>query len=87
MRPRSPTPEPKFLKQPVNKDEAQMGNDRSQAAEGKSKVIVPEVAELEAPGMPAAQVELDQDKPFMSATSYPGQEWNPYSMGVVEDWE
>jgi serine/arginine repetitive matrix protein 2 len=25
------------------------------------------------------------DRPQMSATSYPGQEWNPYMMGAYED--
>lgn len=28
----------------------------------------------------------DDDKPIMSATSYPGQEWNPYGAGY-EEWE
>lgn len=27
----------------------------------------------------------DDDAPMMSATSYPGQEWNPYGDGWVED--
>ncbi|AEO61068.1 hypothetical protein MYCTH_90482 [Thermothelomyces thermophilus ATCC 42464] len=27
------------------------------------------------------------DAPIMSATSYPGQEWNPYGEGGFEDWD
>ncbi len=29
----------------------------------------------------------EDEKPQMSATSYPGQEWNPYGEGGFEDWE
>ncbi|KAL0937877.1 uncharacterized protein CTRU02_207608 [Colletotrichum truncatum] len=29
----------------------------------------------------------DPDAPQMSATSYPGQEWNPYGAGGYEDWD
>ncbi|KAF9869517.1 hypothetical protein CkaCkLH20_13002 [Colletotrichum karsti] len=31
--------------------------------------------------------EDDPDAPQMSATSYPGQEWNPYGAGGYEDWD
>ncbi|KAK4149158.1 hypothetical protein C8A00DRAFT_47173 [Chaetomidium leptoderma] len=30
---------------------------------------------------------VGEERPQMSATSYPGQEWNPYGDGGVEDWE
>jgi hypothetical protein len=29
----------------------------------------------------------EEEVPQMSATSYPGQEWNPYGEGGFEDWE
>lgn len=31
--------------------------------------------------------EDEPDMPQMSATSYPGQEWNPYGAGGYEDWD
>jgi len=31
--------------------------------------------------------EEDPEVPQMSATSYPGQEWNPYGAGGYEDWD
>lgn len=29
----------------------------------------------------------EETKLIMSATSYPGQEWNPYGDGGFEEWE
>lgn len=29
----------------------------------------------------------EEERPQMSATSYPGQEWNPYGDGGFEEWE
>jgi hypothetical protein len=34
----------------------------------------------------AARKKAEEDRPLMSATSYPGQEWNPYGDGY-EEWE
>lgn len=31
--------------------------------------------------------EDDPEAPQMSATSYPGQEWNPYGIGGYEEWD
>lgn len=30
--------------------------------------------------------QTDDEEPQMSATSYPGMEWNPYAAGGYEDW-
>jgi len=35
----------------------------------------------------AASRRKEEEKPQMSATSYPGQEWNPYGEGGFEEWE
>ncbi|KAK3695598.1 hypothetical protein B0T22DRAFT_455782 [Podospora appendiculata] len=35
----------------------------------------------------AARRKDQEDMPQMSATSYPGQEWNPYGDGVGEEWD
>lgn len=35
----------------------------------------------------AASRRREEEKPQMSATSYPGQEWNPYGEGGFEEWE
>ncbi|KAI5860967.1 hypothetical protein GGS23DRAFT_598854 [Durotheca rogersii] len=49
--------------------------------EPEEKILVDQPAEL------AAVNDDDDGIPMMSATSYPGQEWNPYGAGEFGDWE
>ncbi|KAJ3553246.1 hypothetical protein NPX13_g10930 [Xylaria arbuscula] len=49
--------------------------------EPEEKILVDLPVEL------AAVNDLDDGIPMMSATSYPGQEWNPYGAGEFGDWE
>lgn len=35
----------------------------------------------------AAKRKEQEELPQMSATSYPGQEWNPYGDGNFEEWD
>ncbi|KAI1343231.1 hypothetical protein F5Y15DRAFT_228298 [Xylariaceae sp. FL0016] len=49
--------------------------------EPEEKILVDEPAEL------AAVNDDDDGMPTMSATSYPGQEWNPYGAGEFGDWD
>ncbi|KAI0419634.1 hypothetical protein F5X98DRAFT_68701 [Xylaria grammica] len=49
--------------------------------EPEEKILVDEPVEL------AAVNDDDDGMPMMSATSYPGQEWNPYGAGEFGDWE
>ncbi|KAI1322182.1 hypothetical protein F5Y16DRAFT_416359 [Xylariaceae sp. FL0255] len=49
--------------------------------EPEEKILVDEPAEL------AAVNDDDDGLLLMSATSYPGQEWNPYGAGEFGDWE
>ncbi|KAI1765690.1 hypothetical protein GGR53DRAFT_255268 [Hypoxylon sp. FL1150] len=48
--------------------------------EPEEKILVDQPVEL-------AAVNDDDGIPAMSATSYPGQEWNPYAAGEFGDWE
>lgn len=50
-------------------------------AEPEEKILVDQPVEL------AAVNDDDDGMPVMSATSYPGQEWNPYGAGEFGDWE
>ncbi|RYP45261.1 hypothetical protein DL768_008377 [Monosporascus sp. mg162] len=49
--------------------------------EPEEKILVDEPVEL------AAVNDDDDGIPVMSATSYPGQEWNPYGAGEFGDWD
>jgi hypothetical protein len=49
--------------------------------EPEEKILVDEPVEL------AAVHDDDDGIPMMTATSYPGQEWNPYGAGEFGDWE
>ncbi|KAI1372432.1 hypothetical protein F4677DRAFT_449335 [Hypoxylon crocopeplum] len=49
--------------------------------EPEEKILVDQPVEL------AAVNDDDDGIPVMSATSYPGQEWNPYGAGEFGDWE
>ncbi|KAI0538379.1 hypothetical protein GGR58DRAFT_526145 [Xylaria digitata] len=49
--------------------------------EPEEKILVDQPVEL------AAVNDDDDGIPTMSATSYPGQEWNPYGAGEFGDWE
>ncbi|RYP29720.1 hypothetical protein DL767_006595 [Monosporascus sp. MG133] len=49
--------------------------------EPEEKILVDEPVEL------AAVNDDDDGIPVMTATSYPGQEWNPYGAGEFGDWE
>ncbi|KAI0503225.1 hypothetical protein F5B22DRAFT_560730 [Xylaria bambusicola] len=49
--------------------------------EPEEKILVDQPVEL------AAVNDVDDGIPMMSATSYPGQEWNPYGAGEFGDWE
>ncbi|KAI0376956.1 hypothetical protein F5Y04DRAFT_292296 [Hypomontagnella monticulosa] len=51
------------------------------SAEPEEKILVDQPAEL-----PAVHDD-DDGIPVMSATSYPGQEWNPYGAGEFGDWD
>ncbi|KAK8067686.1 hypothetical protein PG996_006798 [Apiospora saccharicola] len=51
-------------------------------AEPEEKILVDQPVELA-----AAPDDLDDGIPVMSATSYPGQEWNPYGYGEFGDFE
>ncbi|KAK8098898.1 uncharacterized protein PG998_012139 [Apiospora kogelbergensis] len=51
-------------------------------AEPEEKILVDQPVELA-----AAPDDLDDGMPVMSATSYPGQEWNPYGYGEFGDFE
>lgn len=49
--------------------------------EPEEKILVDQPVEL------AAVNDDDDGLPVMSATSYPGQEWNPYGAGEFGDWD
>ncbi|KAI0465574.1 hypothetical protein F4859DRAFT_376852 [Xylaria cf. heliscus] len=49
--------------------------------EPEEKILVDQPVEL------AAVNDDDDGIPMMTATSYPGQEWNPYGAGEFGDWE
>ncbi|KAI0975949.1 hypothetical protein F4678DRAFT_457307 [Xylaria arbuscula] len=49
--------------------------------EPEEKILVDQPVEL------AAVHDDDDGIPMMTATSYPGQEWNPYGAGEFGDWE
>ncbi|KAI1814999.1 hypothetical protein GGS20DRAFT_367095 [Poronia punctata] len=49
--------------------------------EPEEKILVDQPVEL------AAVNDDDDGLPMMTATSYPGQEWNPYGAGEFGDWE
>ncbi|KAI8960237.1 hypothetical protein F5Y11DRAFT_273073 [Daldinia sp. FL1419] len=51
-------------------------------AEPEEKIAVDHPVEL-----PAVNVDDDDGIPVMSATSYPGQEWNPYEAGEFGDFD
>jgi hypothetical protein len=50
--------------------------------EPEEKILVDQPVELA-----AAPDDMDDSMPVMSATSYPGQEWNPYGYGEFGDFE
>lgn len=52
------------------------------STEPEEKILVDQPAEL-----PAVNDTDDDGIPVMSATSYPGQEWNPYGAGEFGDWD
>ncbi|KAK2064898.1 hypothetical protein LY76DRAFT_611831 [Colletotrichum caudatum] len=52
----------------------------------EEKILVDPYEELESGGVKYRKEE-DPEVPQMSATSYPGQEWNPYGAGGYEDWD
>ncbi|KAK2022686.1 hypothetical protein LX32DRAFT_667892 [Colletotrichum zoysiae] len=52
----------------------------------EEKILVDPYEELESGGVKYRKEE-DPEIPQMSATSYPGQEWNPYGAGGYEDWD
>ncbi|KAI0010474.1 hypothetical protein F4779DRAFT_577677 [Xylariaceae sp. FL0662B] len=72
----TPSPEP----------EAENAEQQPQATvvihtEPEEKILVDQPVEL------AAVNDDDDGVPVMSATSYPGQEWNPYGAGEFGDWD
>ncbi|KAI0189911.1 hypothetical protein F4808DRAFT_32009 [Astrocystis sublimbata] len=56
-------------------------NNNNANVEPEEKILVDQPVEL------AAVRDDDDGIPMMSATSYPGQEWNPYGYGEFGDWE
>ncbi|KAK1998168.1 hypothetical protein LX36DRAFT_719482, partial [Colletotrichum falcatum] len=52
----------------------------------EEKILVDPYEELQSGGVKYRKEE-DPEVPQMSATSYPGQEWNPYGAGGYEDWD
>ncbi|RYP77506.1 hypothetical protein DL771_001079 [Monosporascus sp. 5C6A] len=54
---------------------------RPAPVEPEEKILVDQPVEL------AAVNDDDDGIPVMTATSYPGQEWNPYSAGEFGDWD
>ncbi|KAK2017955.1 hypothetical protein LZ32DRAFT_683759 [Colletotrichum eremochloae] len=52
----------------------------------EEKILVDPYEELHSGGIKYRKEE-DTEVPQMSATSYPGQEWNPYGAGGYEDWD
>lgn len=72
-----PTP-PTAVQQPLIQQQQQ----QHAVAEPEEKILVDQPVEL-------AAVNDDDDDgiPMMSATSYPGQEWNPYGAGEFGDWD
>ncbi|KAK9772193.1 hypothetical protein SCAR479_11202 [Seiridium cardinale] len=59
----------------------QTGPAQTTPMEPEEKILVDQPVEL------AAVNDDGNDLPMMSATSYPGQEWNPYGAGEFGDWE
>ncbi|KXH44551.1 hypothetical protein CNYM01_07059 [Colletotrichum nymphaeae SA-01] len=53
----------------------------------EEKILVDPYEELSSGGVKYRKEEEPADVPQMSATSYPGQEWNPYGAGGYEDWD
>ncbi|KAK1671967.1 hypothetical protein BDP55DRAFT_696487 [Colletotrichum godetiae] len=53
----------------------------------EEKILVDPYEELSSGGVKYRKEEEPVDVPQMSATSYPGQEWNPYGAGGYEDWD
>ncbi|TKW56643.1 hypothetical protein CTA1_3267 [Colletotrichum tanaceti] len=52
----------------------------------EEKILVDHYEDLQSGGIKYRKEE-DPEVPQMSATSYPGQEWNPYGAGGHEDWD
>ncbi|KAK1580295.1 uncharacterized protein LY79DRAFT_521060 [Colletotrichum navitas] len=52
----------------------------------EEKTLVDPYEEVQSGGVKYRKEE-DPEVPQMSATSYPGQEWNPYGAGGYEDWD
>lgn len=71
-----PTP-PTAVQQPLIQQQQQ----QHAVAEPEEKILVDQPVEL------AAVNDDDDGIPMMSATSYPGQEWNPYGAGEFGDWD
>ncbi|KAK7973685.1 hypothetical protein PG989_015533 [Apiospora arundinis] len=61
---------------------AQQQQQQQVHVEPEEKILVDQPVELA-----AAPDDLDDGMPVMSATSYPGQEWNPYGYGEFGDFE
>ncbi|KAK1730183.1 uncharacterized protein BDZ83DRAFT_567230 [Colletotrichum acutatum] len=53
----------------------------------EEKILVDPYEELSSGGVKYRKEEEPADVPQMSATSYPGQEWNPYGAGGFEEWD
>lgn len=47
--------------------------------------VFPEEPDMNLAALAAAKKKEQEDLPQMSATSYPGQEWNPYGDGGFDD--
>ena len=47
----------------------------------------PDINAANAAAAAAAAKKKEEEVPQMSATSYPGQEWNPYGDGNYEEWD
>ncbi|KAI1502082.1 hypothetical protein F5X99DRAFT_172362 [Biscogniauxia marginata] len=74
-----------FLSGPEDSDPEDITPQREQKItlnmEPEEKILVDQPVEL------AAVNDDDDGIPMMSATSYPGQEWNPYGAGEFGDWD
>lgn len=68
--------------QPGAQQQQQQQPPSATPAEPEEKILVDQPVELA-----AAPDDLDDGIPVMSATSYPGQEWNPYGYGEFGDFE
>lgn len=49
--------------------------------------VFPEEVDMNLAAAAAAKKKEQEEMPHMTATSYPGQEWNPYGDGGFEEWD